>query len=90
MLEEIFDLRTKLNLALKNIVNLKDKLQAYDNKDHVGMVSNQYCEGIEVEVISLRENIEKSNKWNEALLQVFEEQENGLKEEILKLKQQVE
>ena len=54
------------------------------------MVSNQYCEGIEAEVISLRADIEKSNKWNEALLQVFEEKENGLKEEILKLKQQME
>lgn len=75
------------DIALKKIDNLKDKLQAYDNNDHAGMVSNQYCEGIVVGIISLRENIEKSDKQNEELLQEFEEQENGLKEEILKLKQ---
>lgn len=85
-LEEIVDLRTKLDLALKRI----DKLQAYDNKDHVSMVSNQYCEGLEAEVISLRAYIEESNKKNEDLLHAFEEQENGLKEKIIKLKQQVE
>lgn len=58
-LEEIVYLRTKLDLSLKKIVNLNDKLQAYDNKDHVGMVSNQYYEGLEVELISLRAYIEK-------------------------------
>lgn len=31
-LEEIFDLRTKLDLSLKKIVNLKYKLQAYDKR----------------------------------------------------------
>ena len=40
-LEEIFDLRAKLDLSLKKIVNIKDKLQAYD-----GMVSKQNCEGV--------------------------------------------
>ena len=45
-----------------------------------------YCEGLEAEVISLKEDLEKSNKQNEELLQAFEEQKN----EILKLKQQVE
>ena len=41
-------------IALKKI----DKLHAYDNKDHVGIVSN----GLEVEVISLRVDLEISNK----------------------------
>jgi len=85
-LEEFFYLRTKLDLALKNIVNLNDKLHIYDNKDHADMVSNQYCEGLQAEVISLRAYLEKSDKHNEEQLQAFDEQENGLKEEILKLK----
>jgi len=61
-LEEIVDLRTKLDLALKKIVNINDKLQAYNKKDRVGMESNQYCEGLEAEVIIVREDLEKSNK----------------------------
>ena len=69
---------------MKNIVNLNDKLQDYDHKDHVGMISNQYCEGIEPEVIFLRVDLEKSNKQNENLIKVFEEYRQ--KEEILNLK----
>jgi len=53
---------------LKNIVNLKDKLQAYDNKDNASMVSKQYCEDLEAEIVSLRENLENSDKRNEELL----------------------
>eukprot|EP00253_Pinus_taeda_P024421 PITA_24421 len=68
MLEEIFDIRKKLDLALKNIVNLKDKLQAYDNKNHAGMISKQYCEGLESEIVSLRADLEKSDRRNEELL----------------------
>jgi len=76
-LEEIHNLRRKLDFSLKRINNLKEKLQAYDNKDHVKsenvvIVSKQYCEGLENEIVSLRENLEKSNKWNEELLQLFE------------------
>jgi len=52
-------LEKKIDLDLKNIVNLNDNLQAYDNKDYVAMVSNQYCEGLEVRVFSLIEYIEK-------------------------------
>jgi len=37
--------------------------------------SKQYCEDLEVEIISLREDLEKSNKRNEELLQAFEEKE---------------
>ena len=47
-------------------------------------------ERLEAEIISLKEELEKSNKKNEDLLQTFEEQENELKEEILKLNDQVE
>ena len=47
-------------------------------------------ETLEAEIISLKTDLEKSNKKNEELLQNFEEQENGLKEEILKLNDQVE
>lgn len=50
----------------------------------------QYCEGIEVEIISLRSDLQNSNKWNEEILQVFEEQVNGIKEEIIELRTQVE
>ena len=76
-LEEIHNLRRKLDFSLKRINNLKEKLQAYDNKDHVKsenvvIESKQYCEGLENEIVSLRENLEKSNKWNEELLQLFE------------------
>ena len=52
-------------------------------------VSN-HSGGLEAEIISLKPDLEKSNKKNEELLQKFEEQENGLKEEILKLNDQVE
>jgi len=65
MLQEIFYFRTKLDLALKNIVNLKDKLEEYDNKDHASMVSKQYCEGLEAKIVSLKQYLENSNKWNE-------------------------
>ena len=54
------------------------------------MESKQYCKDIEADIISLREYLEKLDKQNERLLQEFEDQENGLKEEILKLKQQME
>lgn len=85
MLNKVFDLKTKLDIALKKIVNLKYNFQAYDNKDNTKSVnatmeSKQYCEGIEDEIISLKKYIEKSNKQNE-------EQENGLKDEFLKLKE---
>ena len=95
MLEEFFDLTMKLDIALKNIVNFKDKFSKHDNKDHikstnVNVECNQHCEDLEAEIASLREDLEKSNKRNEELLQAFEEQENGPKEEILKLKEQVE
>ncbi len=58
-------------------MNLKDKLQAYDKKDHIksendAVESKQYCEGLEVEIVSLRD-LEKSNKKNQELLQAFEE-----------------
>jgi len=84
-LEEFFYLIRKLDLALKKISNLEDNLQAYDNRDHmksvnVAVESKQYCEGLEAEIVSLKTDLEKSNKRNEELLQAFEEQENGLKE----------
>ena len=60
----------KFDHALKKIINIKDKLQAYDNKDHIKSVnffveSKQYCE---VEIVSLRAYLEKSDKRNEELL----------------------
>ena len=39
-----------------------------------------HSEGLEVEIISLKADLEKSNKKNEELLQIFEEKENELKE----------
>jgi len=45
-----------------------------------------YCEGLEVVIVSLKEDLENSNKQNEELLQAFDEQEN----EVLKLRKQVE
>jgi len=51
---------------LKKIINIKDKLQAYDNRDHIKSVnvveSKQYCEGLEAEIVSLRENLENSKE----------------------------
>lgn len=47
---------------------------------------NKYCEGLEAEIISLNSDVEKSNKWYEDILQVFEGQENELKEEIIKVR----
>ena len=63
-LEENYDLKIKIDLALKNIVNLKDKLQEYDNKDNIKSVNvvveyKKYCEGIPVETVSLKEDLEK-------------------------------
>ena len=60
------------------MTNLKDKMQAYDNKDHINSVnvaveSNQYCEGLQAEIVSLRYDLEKPIKWNEEILKVFEE-----------------
>ena len=94
-LEEILNLRRKQDFSFKMINNIKDKLQAYDNKDHVKSVndaieSKKYCEGIEVEIVSLRADLEKSNKKNEKLLEVFEEKENWMKEYIIKLKEKLE
>ena len=42
-------------------------LHTYENKDHDKLVSTaqeskQYCEGLEAEIISLRSDIENSNK----------------------------
>lgn len=37
----------------------------------------------------MESDLESSNKWNE-LLQVFEEQENGLQEEIIELRTKLE
>ena len=54
------------------------------------MVSKQFHEGLEAKIVSQRENIEKSDKQNEELLQAFEEKESGLKDGILKLNEQVE
>lgn len=45
-----------------------------------------WCEGLEAEVVSLKEYLENANKHNEKLLQAFEENEN----EIVKLRKQVE
>lgn len=61
---------------MKNIVNLKDMLREYDNNDHIKSInvvveSKQYCEALEVEIISLKAYLEKTNKWNEELLQEF-------------------
>ena len=69
-------------------------MQACDNRDHIKLVNvaveyKQHCEGLEVEIVSLRADLENSKKWNEEPLQAFEEQENGLKEEIIKLKAQL-
>ena len=94
-LEEIFYFIIKLDLSLKKIINAKDKLQVYYNRDHIKSVnvaieSKQYCECIEEEIVSLKEDLEKSNKKNEELLQAFEEQENGLKEEVINLKEKME
>ena len=49
-----------------------------------------HSEWLEAEIISLKADLEASNKKNEEFLQIFEEQENGLKEEILNLNDQVE
>ena len=49
------------------------------------MEITSYCEGLEVVVVSLKEDLKNSNKQNEELLQAFEEQEN----EVLELGQQV-
>lgn len=59
---EVLNLRIKLDLALQNIINLKDKLQEYDNRDHIKSVntvveSKQYCEGLEAEIVSLKEDL---------------------------------
>ena len=48
MLNKVFDLKTKLDITLKNTVNIKYKLHAYDNKDHIKSInvvveSKQYC-----------------------------------------------
>lgn len=76
-LEEILNLKRKLDFALEGINIIKDKLHTYDNRDHVKLVnvtvvSKQYYEGLEAEIVSLRADLENSNKWNEELLQVFE------------------
>ena len=49
--------------------------------------SNKNNEELEAKIISVKEELYKEN---EELLQAFEEQENGLKEEILKLNDQVQ
>jgi len=95
-LDNEFNLKRKLVSALKKIESLKEKLQAYEKKDHnvneskdTQAVTEQlnerkiHCEGLEAEIISLKTDLEKSNEQNKELLQVFEEQENGLKEEII-------
>lgn len=52
--------------------------------------SKQYCEILEVEIVSLRLEIENSNTRNWEPFQVFEQQENELKEETIRLKMQLE
>jgi len=47
---------------------------------------NKYYEGLELEIISIWSNLNKSNKLNEEIIQVFEEKENELKEEIIDLR----
>ena len=66
--------------SLRNKVNEKD-ITAKEVKERTS-----YREGLGVEFVSLKEDLENSNKKNEELLQAFEEHEN----EILKLIQQVE
>jgi len=60
------------------ISNLKDKLQTYYNRDHVSVKSKQYCEGLEADIVSLKVDLEKSNKKNKKLLRAFYEQDNGI------------
>ena len=90
ILEEVIHLRRILNLSQKRIINLKNKLQACDNKDHVTVESKQYFEGLEAKIVSLRGVLENSNKQKEELLEVFEEEDNRLKKEIIKLKEKLE
>lgn len=49
-----------------------------------------HCEGLESNIISLKIDLENSNEQKNDLLRIFEEQENWLKEEIIKLKTKVE
>jgi len=56
-LEEVLNLRRKLDFSLKRIINLKYKLQEYDNRDHVAVESKKCCEGLDAEIISLRADL---------------------------------
>jgi len=70
--DEVTSLRNEVNEKSTTIKRLKDR--------------SSYYESLEAKILSLKEDLENSNKQNEELPQVDEEQEN----KILKLRQQVE
>jgi len=68
----VTSLRNEVNKRSTTIKKLKDR--------------SSYYESLEAKILSLKEDLEKSNKQNEELLQALEEQEN----EVLELRKQVE
>ena len=65
-------LRNEVNKRSTTIKKLKDR--------------SSYYEGLEAKILSLKEDLEKTNKQNEELLQALEKQEN----EFLNLRHQLE
>ena len=84
---EIIDLNKDLEKSNKKNEELEAEIISLKENPEK---SNKKNEELEAKIISLKADLEASNKKNEELLQFFEEQENGLKEEILKLNDQVE
>ena len=69
--DEVTSLRNEVN---ENFTTTKELIER-----------TSYCEGLEVVVVSLKEDFKNSNKQNEKLLQAFEEQEN----KVLELRKQM-
>ena len=70
--DEVTSLKNEVNKRSTTIKKLKDR--------------STYYESLEAKILSLKEDLEKSNKQNKELLQALEEQEN----KVLELRQQME
>lgn len=89
--------RIKCFFSFKKIETFKEKLQVCENNESKDIVAvneqlnerERHCEILEAKIIFFNIDIEKSKEQNKELLQVFEEQENGIKEEIIELRTQL-
>lgn len=82
--DKVASLRNKLQNLQEEKINEEDEIIK------VIIERTNYCEGLEVEIISIKFDLEKSTKRYEEILHVFQEQENALKGGIIELRNPLE